>query len=77
MNVTIEYCVPCGHLDRAIEVQRGLLDNYGQHLESVRLQTGDGGVFKIFVDGRLVLDAAEDGFDLDPVTDAVERQVAA
>lgn len=77
MQVTIEYCVPCGHLDRAIEVQRGLLDSYGQHLESVTLQTGDGGVFKVSVDGRLVLDAAEDGFDLAPVTDAVEQQLAA
>lgn len=77
MNVTIEYCVPCGHLDRAVKVQRELLTRYGRRLDSVSLQTGDGGVFKITVDGQLVMDAAEDGFDLAPVTDAIEQQTAA
>lgn len=77
MNVTIEYCVPCGHLDRAIDVQRTLLVRYGGTLDSVALQTGTGGVFKIAVDGQLVLDAARDGFDLSAVTDAIDGQVAA
>lgn len=77
MNVTIEYCVPCGHLDRAVQVQRELLTRYGRRLDSVTLQTGHGGVFKIAVDGELVLDAAEDGFDLAPVTDAIEQRTAA
>lgn len=77
MTVTIEYCVPCGHLDRAIRLQRELLETYGRRLESVTLQTGEGGVFRVSVDGRLVLDAAEDGFDLSAVTDAVDQQAAA
>lgn len=77
MGVTIEYCVPCGHLDRAIQVQRQLLIRYGRALDSVTLRTGDGGVFKIAVDGQLVMDAAEDGFDLAPVIDAIEQQTAA
>ena len=77
MNVTIEYCVPCGHLERAIDVQRDLLVRYGGTLGSVALQTGSGGVFKISVDGELVLDAARDGFDLAAVTDAIDEQVAA
>lgn len=77
MNVTIEYCVPCGHLNRAIDVQRDLLSRYGGRLDSVALQTGTGGVFKVSVDDRLVLDAARDGFDLTAVTDAIDQQVAA
>ncbi len=77
MKVTIEYCVPCGHLDRAIDTQRDLLVRYGGQLDSVALQTGNGGVFKISVDGQLVLDAAKDGFDLAAVTDAIDQQVAA
>lgn len=77
MNVTIEYCVPCGHLERAIDVQRNLLVRYGGKLDSVALQTGTGGVFKISVDDRLVLDASRDGFDLAAVTDAIDEQVAA
>ncbi len=77
MNVTIEYCVPCGHLERAIDVQRKLLVRYGGTLDGVRLQTGTGGVFKISIDDRLVLDASRDGFDLAAVTDAIDEQVAA
>lgn len=77
MNVTIEYCVPCGLLERAIDAQRELLTRYGRQLRSVSLQTGTGGVFKISVDGQPVLDGARDGFDLAPVTDAIDERVAA
>lgn len=77
MNVTIDYCVPCGHLERAIDVQRDLLVRYCGTIEGVSLQTGTGGVFKISVDGQLVLDTARDGFDLAAVTDPVNDQVAA
>jgi selenoprotein W-related protein len=42
-NVEIEYCVPCGHLDAAIETQRALLAEFGRRLEGVRLKTGHGG----------------------------------
>lgn len=77
MTVTIEYCVPCGHLERAIGVERELLSRYGRRLHAVTLQTGHGGVFKVSVDGQLVTDAAVDGFDMDAVTDAVERRLVA
>lgn len=77
MNVTIEYCVPCGHLDRAIDVQRRLLSRYGRTLAGVTLKTGQNGVFKISIDDQLVLDAQRDGFDLDVVTDAIEQRHAA
>lgn len=77
MNVTIEYCVPCGHLQRAIQVQHDLLTRYGRRLASVTLQTGERGVFTISLDGDLVLDAAEDGFDPTAVTDAIEQRLAA
>ncbi len=77
MNVTIEYCVPCGHLDRAIDVQRTLLSRYGRDLDAVTLQTGEGGVFKISIDDQLVLDASQDGLDVTTVTDAIARRQAA
>jgi len=70
-NVEIEYCVPCGHLPRAQDVQEALLEEYGQQLETVALRTGDGGVFKIRVDGDLIFDKAEDEFDVDAIVDTV------
>lgn len=77
VNVTIEYCVPCGHLERAIEVQRSLLARYVGTFGSVSLQTGTGGVFEISGDDQLVLDAARDGFDLAAITDAIDDQLTA
>lgn len=77
MNIEIEYCVPCGHLDRAVATQRELLETYGRDLETVTLRTGHGGVFKIRIDGRLVLDAKRDGYDLGAIHEMVEGRLAA
>jgi len=74
-NVEIEYCVPCGHLPRAQDVQEALLEEYGQQLETVALRTGDGGVFKIRVDGDLIFDKAEDEFDVDDIVRQVRTHV--
>ncbi len=71
MEVEIEYCVPCGHLGRAIDLQRALLEEFGRRLEAVRLKTGEGGVFKVRVDGELVLDAQQQGFDPAVVREAI------
>ena len=70
-TVEIEYCVPCGLLDRAIETQRQLLAEYGQRLDAVTLRTGDGGVFVVRVDGDVILDTDERGYDVDEIADAV------
>lgn len=77
MEVEIEYCVPCGHLERAIDVQRTLLQVFGRRLDAVRLKTGDGGVFKIRADGEQLLDARTDGFDLDEIRAHVEERLPA
>lgn len=74
-SVDIEYCVPCGHRSRALDVADHLLDSFGQELEAVSLVTGDSGVFKISVDGDLVFDKSEDEFDIDAITDDVQAHV--
>ncbi|MDX1658629.1 MAG: Rdx family protein [Nitriliruptorales bacterium] len=77
MQVEIEYCVPCGHLNRAIDTQRELLDTYGQDLEAVSLKTGDGGVFKVRIDDELVMDAQEDGYDLQTIHNEIKERLDA
>lgn len=77
MEIEIEYCVPCGHLDRAIDTQRELLETYGRDLDEVTLRTGHGGVFKVRIDDDLVLDAQQDGFDLAVIHDTIRSQLAA
>jgi selenoprotein W-related protein len=64
-EVEIEYCVPCGYLDRAVSVQRALLTAFGERLDAVTLRTGDHGVFRVTVDGEPVFDIADDEFDVD------------
>lgn len=55
-TVEIEYCVPCGHLEQAINTQRAILTEFGQKLRAVALVTGEKGVFKIRVDGEEIFD---------------------
>ncbi|PSQ09871.1 selenoprotein [Halobacteriales archaeon QS_5_70_15] len=75
--VEIEYCVPCGYLNRAVDVQTALLDRFGQQLDRVALVTGDSGVLEVRVDGETVFDKAEDDYDVEGIGDAVAEQVGA
>ncbi len=74
-NVEIEYCVPCGFLNRAEDVQHALLEQFGQQLETVTLRTGDHGVFRVEVDGDVVFDKAEDTYDVDDIVRGVREYV--
>jgi len=74
-SVEIQYCVPCGHLDRAMATQRHLLETFGQRLDGVRLKTGDSGVFTVAVNGEQVFDKKQQAYDLDLITEAVAARV--
>lgn len=76
-TVEIEYCVPCGLLERAMETQRELLAEFGRELEAVTLRTGTGGVFVVRVDGEPVLDTDETAYDVEAISDAVGARVEA
>lgn len=77
-EVEVEYCVPCGHRARAMEVQEAVLEEFGHDVDRVALKTGDSGVFKVSVDGELVFDKSEDEFSIDGIVESVrERQATA
>ncbi|WP_433623646.1 SelT/SelW/SelH family protein [Halomicrococcus sp. NG-SE-24] len=78
-EVNIEYCVPCGLREYAIDAQEALLEEFGRGLDGVRLEPGHGGVFKVYVDGELVWDKDEHGGDVDfgTITDAVGQRARA
>lgn len=78
-EVNIEYCVPCGLLDPAVETQEALLEEFGRDLDGVRLQPGHGGVFKVHADGDLVWDKDdhEGTIDLAAITEAVQERTHA
>lgn len=70
-SVEIQYCVPCGHLDRAESLQRSILETYGQQVDRVSLVTGDSGVFTVTVDGDQIFDVDDDTFDETAIVNAV------
>ena len=74
-EVEVEYCVPCGFLDRAEAIQHQLLQQFGQRLDSVALVTGDHGVLCVRVDGDVVWDKSDDEYDLDEITRRLREHV--
>lgn len=70
-KVEIEYCVPCGFRERALEVQEVILGGLESELDSLELVMGDHGVFTVSVDGETVFDKEEDAYDPDGITRVV------
>jgi len=76
-EIEVEYCVPCGMLDRAQDVQAALLRQFGQELDRVSLVTGDDGIFVVRVEDEAVFDASEDDYDVDEIVRRVKPHVGA
>jgi len=76
-HVEIEYCVPCGFRDRALDVQQAILNGLERDLDSLTLTMGDHGVFRVRADGDLVFDKDEHEFDADDIVREVRATVEA
>lgn len=74
-RVEIEYCDPCGFLDRAEDVQHVLLENLAEEIDEVALVTGDHGIFEVRVNGDVVFDKEEDEFDVDGIAREVRSEL--
>jgi selenoprotein W-related protein len=74
-DVEIEYCVPCGFLNRAVDLAEALLSAFGDDLDRVSLVTGDHGVLRVTVDDEVVFDKDEDDYDVDEITRAVRARL--
>lgn len=75
-TVQIEYCVPCGHLPRAMDVQKSILERFGQRIEGVKLKTGAGGVFVVSVGDEVIYQKPAQ-FELNDVLTEIEKRAAA
>ncbi len=75
-TVEIHYCVPCGHLPRAMDIQKAILEKFGQRVRSVSLRTGDSGIFKVHLDGEEVYSKPAE-FDLEAILGMIEDRAAA
>ncbi|PSP94868.1 selenoprotein [Halobacteriales archaeon QS_4_62_28] len=72
-TVEIEYCVPCGFRERAVDLANTILNGCENELEELSLVTGDHGVFRVTVDEETVYDKDEDDAEGDDIVRAVRR----
>ena len=70
-SVEIEYCVPCGFRDRALDVAEEILQASENDLDDLSLVTGAHGVFEVRVDGKPVYDKDEQAFESAEIAAAV------
>jgi selenoprotein W-related protein len=73
--IEIEYCVPCGFREQAVDVQRAVLNALERELDEISLVMGDHGVFRVSVDGDIVYDKADDEFDVDDIVREVRERL--
>ena len=74
MRIEIEYCVPCGYLERAIDAQRTLLSALGADIESVTLKTGTKGVFTFRANDQVIY-SKPDEFDITTIVEDVKARL--
>ncbi|MWG33272.1 SelT/SelW/SelH family protein [Halomarina oriensis] len=75
--VEIEYCVPCGFLERAEQIQHAVLSSLGERIDRAALVTGDHGILEVRVDGTVVYEKERDEFDVDAIVRAVRDETFA
>jgi len=66
-TVEIEYCVPCGFRERAMDLTRAILNACEREIDELSLVMGDHGVFRVHVNEEVVYDKDEDDADVDEV----------
>jgi selenoprotein W-related protein len=74
-EVEIEYCVPCGFRERAIDVQRAVLNGVESDLDRVVLRMGDHGVFRVTLDGDPIYEKSEDEYDVDGIVREIRERL--
>ncbi len=73
-TVEIEYCVPCGFRERALDVQQAILNGLETELDELSLVMGDHGVFQVRADDTVIYDKAEDKLDVDEIVREIREQ---
>lgn len=70
-SVGVEYCDPCGFIDRATETQTQILESCDETVDGVELVPGKDGIFEVRVDDVVVFDVDEIEYDLSTIMEGV------
>ncbi|MFB6190643.1 MAG: Rdx family protein [Candidatus Nanohaloarchaea archaeon] len=71
MELTIDYCDECGHLDKAVEIAREVMEEHGESFESVELIPSGNGVLRVSIESEVVFDLDEDEFSISDIKQKV------
>lgn len=74
MNIEIEYCVPCGYLDKAAEAQKTILSAFGEQIGMVSLKPGNKGVYTFRADGDVIY-SKPDEFRIEEIVDTIKARL--
>lgn len=74
MNIEIEYCVPCGYLDKASEAQKTILSTFGEQVAQVSLKPGNKGVYTFRADGDVIY-TKPDEFRIEDIVDTIKARL--
>lgn len=75
MELVIDFCTDCGHIDKATEAAREILREHANHFESAELVPAENGVFRISIDSEVVFDIGEEDFSVTKITEDVEKHL--
>ena len=75
MTVEIEYCLPCGFRERALNTVDALLAELGRDVDGVTLTPGHEGVFMISVGEKVIFDKDEGRYDINEII-ALSRRIS-
>jgi len=77
-SVIIKYCKQCKWLTRSAWMAQELLSTFSEELEEVRLQSGSGGIFEIYVNSNQIWERKKDnGFpEITHLKRLVRNQIA-
>lgn len=73
MKLTIDYCVECGRLAKAVETARTILEEHNEDFDKVELVPSDRGILRVSIESEVVFDIDEEDFSHERVLESVEE----
>lgn len=75
MELVIDFCTDCGHIDKATEAAREILREHATDFDSTELVPAENGVFRISIDSEVVFDIDEEEFSVTKITENVDEHL--
>lgn len=73
MELTIDYCDDCGHLDRAVEIAREVMEEHSEILAAVELVPSENRVLRVSIESEVVFDLDEDKFSIGDIKQKISE----